>query len=215
MAKLKGEVEKIIWSGCILAVQPRISLMRSFDQRAHSYKGYILRIEGVCGDNTGEFLIAVGKEAHEKHQFLRGMMLSGESCPVLNPRLETAEFYKTSRIKVINKAGNVISQPPPFHGISPSLEIYRQRGHRRLDARTFESKCATCIWGCRMPVEITIDHWNPSKKRYRLETFCYGPKICPSYKAGATRRVPGRNGITWEEEDWVDQEMTLHREPDD
>ncbi|MBI1820615.1 MAG: hypothetical protein HY036_02965 [Nitrospirae bacterium] len=67
MAKFEGEVEKISWSGRILAVQPRICLMRSFDQRAHSYKGYVLRIEGTCGAKTGEFLIAVGKEAHQKH----------------------------------------------------------------------------------------------------------------------------------------------------
>jgi hypothetical protein len=142
VAKLEREVEKVGWFGCILSVQPRISLMRSFDQRYHSYKGYMLRIEGTCGDKKGEFLIAVGKEAHEKHQFFRGMTLSGESVQVLDPRLETAGFYKTSRIKIINKAENGISQPPPFYGISPSLEIYRQRGHRRLDARTYETKCA-------------------------------------------------------------------------
>jgi len=43
---------------------------------------------------------------------------------------------------------------PPFLGVPPALEIYPSRGHRRLDARTYESKCAICIWGCRMPLRI-------------------------------------------------------------
>lgn len=76
-------------------------------------------------------------------------------------------------------------------------------------------KCTTCIWGCEMAVEMIIDHWNPSVRRSRRETFCYGPKSCPSYKAGPTRQVPGRKGMTWEEEDWVDEDATAHRGPDD
>lgn len=69
-----------------------------------------------------------------------------------------------------------------------------------------------CIWGCRMPVEIIIDHWNPDRRKYRFETFCYGPKSCRFYRAGPTRKVPGRKGMTWEEEDWVDEEATSHRD---
>ena len=103
----------------------------------------------------------------------------------------------------------------PFLGVPPDLPTYRSRGHRRLDARTYEAKSATCIWGCRMPVEIIVDHWNPSKKKYRFETFCYGPKICSFYRAGPTRRVPGRQGMSWEEENWVDEDATSHRGPDD
>jgi len=66
-----------------------------------------------------------------------------------------------------------------------------------------------------MPVEIIIDHWNPSKKRYRFETFCYGPKSCILYKAGPTRKVPGRKGMSYTEEDWVDEDATAHRGLDD
>ena len=63
-----------------------------------------------------------------------------------------------------------------------------------------------------MPVEMIIDHWNPSQKRYRFETFCYGPKSCFLYRA--TRKVPGRKGMSYTEEDWVDEDATSHREPD-
>ena len=94
------------------------------------------------------------------------------------------------------------------------MDTYRRRGHRRLDTKTYESKCSTCMWGCRMPVEIIVDHWNPSKKKYRFEAFCYGPKSCLLYRAGATRKVPGRDGMTWEEEDWVDEDATSHRGPE-
>lgn len=58
-----------------------------------------------------------------------------------------------------------------------------------------------------------IDHWNPSKKRYRFETFCYGPKRCAFYKAGPKRKVPGRKGMSCKEEDWVDEDATSHRGP--
>jgi hypothetical protein len=65
-----------------------------------------------------------------------------------------------------------------------------------------------------MAVEITPDHWKPHIVKWRHETFCYGPKSCKFYRAGPTRKVPGRNGMTWEEEDWVDEEMTAHRADD-
>ena len=71
------------------------------------------------------------------------------------------------------------------------------------------------MWGCEMSVEMIIDQWNPSNVRYRRETFCYGPKSCPAYKPGPTRKVPGRKGMSWEEEDWVDEEATAHRGPDE
>ena len=163
----------------------------------------------------GEFVIAVGKAAHKKHRFQVGMELSGCSLPVQDPRKEIAAFYKTSGLKVVNEAEGETPAGPPFLGVPPDLEAYRARGHRRLDARTYDAKCTTCIWGCRMPVEMIIDHWNPSRKRYRFETFCYGPKSCAFYKAGPTRKVPGRKGMSYTEEDWVDEDATAHRGMDD
>jgi len=215
MARAKASIEKVAWSGRVVAVQPRIRLMRSFDERHHSYQGYVLSVDGTSGDETCEFQLAVGKATHEKHQFRAGMEVSGLSVPVSDPRLETAGFYKTSGIKVSKEAEAGSPAPPPFQGVPPELETYRSRGHRRLDARTYDSKCLTCIWGCRMPVEMIIDHWNPSKKRYRFETFCYGPKSCAVYRAGPIRKVPGRKGMSYTEEDWVDEDATSHRGPDE
>ena len=207
--------KKITWSGRIVAVQPRIRLTRSFDERSHSYLGYVLRIDGTCGGEAGEFLIAVGEAAHEKHRFQTGMELSGSSVPVEDPRKETAALYKTSGLNVVKNPEGETSAKQPFHGVPPDLETYRARGHRRLDARTYDTKCTTCIWGCRMPVEMIIDQWNPSKKQYRFETFCYGPKSCPFHRPGPVRMVPGRKGMSYTEEDWVDEDTTAHRGPDD
>lgn len=100
----------------------------------------------------------------------------------------------------------------PHRGIPEELSIYRSRGHRNLSARTYQSKCWSCIWACRMPVIMIIDQWNPEDKAFRFESFCYGPKSCPFYKSGPTRKVPGRKGMVYEEPDWLDEEAASHRE---
>ena len=147
MAGSISSAEKVSWSGRVAAVQPRIRLTRSFDERSHSYLGYVLRIDGTCAGEAGEFLIAVGEGAHAKHRFQTGMELAGTSVPVEDPRKETAALYKTSGLKVVKNPEGETSARPPFHGVPPDLETYRARGHRRLDARTYDTKCTTCIWG--------------------------------------------------------------------
>ena len=207
--------EKLNWQGTLIAIQPRIRLMRSFDQRSHSYLGYAMRIRGNIGDDEREFLVGIGHAAQAKHGFQAGDILSGRAVPVLDPKMETVEFYKASGLKVIERAAEQASSSPPWLDVPPELPVYRERGHRRLDAKTYKARCLSCIWGCRMPVELIIDQWNPSQKKYRFETFCYGPKSCSLYRAGPTRKVPGRRGMSWEEEDWMDEEATAHRSEDE
>lgn len=213
---------KTTWSGVIETVQPRIRLERSFDESYHVYVGFILWVRGQRQDKAGtvevyeeRFGVAIGKKTQEKHEFRSGDEVAGLALPVTDPRMETAELYKASAFQLISRGKVMHESPPPTKGIPPTLEKYRQRGHRRLAARTYSSRCLDCLWGCKMPVIMTIDHWNPGPKRYRFETFCYGPKNCRKYLAGPTRKVPGRRGMTWEEEDWVDEDNTSHREPDE
>ena len=208
-------LEKTAWSGRITSVQPRIRLTRSFDESYHGYLGYCLILEGVVGDEPREFSIGVGKAAYRKHQFRVGDEVCGESLPVADERKEPVEFYRTSKLRVSARHESEAESPPPWHGVAQELETYRYRGYRRLSARTYASRCRSCIWGCRMPVTIILDKWNPDKKRYRFETFCYGPKSCRLYKAGPRRKVPGRHGMTWEEDDWIDEQATAHRGPDE
>ncbi len=205
---------KIDWRGEITSVQPRFRLTRSFDQRYHSYLGYGLRIRGEINGREGEAWFGVGKVAHQKNRFRVGQVASGQAQPVADPRLEPVDFYKVSHLSV-DRGREIPDSPPPWHGVAPPIDNYRTRGERRLSARTYSASCSSCIWGARMPVEMILDHWNPHQKRYRFETFCYGPKSCRFYKAGPTRKVPGRSGMTYEEEDWVDKELTAHRGPDD
>ena len=202
--------KKVQWEGLVCSVQPRIRLLRSFDERSHSYLGYVLRVNGSIAGQAGEFLVAIGKAAQEKHQFRAGDQIQGASEPVADSRLETAFYYKSSGLKVIQRGAESANDSPPYTGIAPPLEVYRERGHRRLQPAAYGKSCRPCIWGCQMPVEMIIDQWNPDRRKYRSETFCYGPKSCRFYKAGPTRKVPGRKGMTWEEEDWVDEEATSH-----
>ena len=206
---------KISFKGIIISVQPRIRLIRSFDERSHNYLGYSLFIRGWNDGTEREFSVGIGKAAQQKHQFYVGDEITGECLPVADERLEPVEFYKVSKLKKVGHTTNNTVAPPPWEIIPPDLEVYRERGHRRLAARTYDSKCTTCIWGCRMPVEIIIDHWNPGKRKYRVETSCYGPLSCKLYAAGPVRKVPGRNGMVYIEEDWVDEEATGHREMDE
>jgi hypothetical protein len=210
-----GSGDKVAWQGGLLSVQPRIRLTRSFDQRSHTYLGYALKVRGMVGNEAREFLVAVGQAAHAKHQFQAAAVVSGDALPVPDARLETAEFYEVSKLKVGPPEAVDETTPRPWRGVPPPLEVYRERGHRRLSARTFNEKCCTCIWGCRMPVEMIIDQWNPSWRRYRTETFCYAPLSCRLYQAGSARTVPGRRGMTYIEEDWVDDEATSHRGPEE
>ena len=206
---------KLEWQGVLIAIQPRIRLLRSFSERSHSYLGYSLRLRGTIGSTEGEFLVGIGKAAQAKHAFRVGDTIRGRSEPDADSRIETVSYYKTACLDLASREQELEPSPPPWHGIPPELPVYRERGHRRLAPRTYESKCESCIWACRMPVEMIIDQWNPRKKRYRFETFCYGPKSCAFYKSGPTRKVPGRKGMTYEEEDWVDEDATSRRSMDE
>ena len=194
---------KIGWSGVLVSVQPRIRLTRSFDQRSHSYLGYVLRVDGAIGGEEREFSVAIGEAAHAEHQFRIGDRVGGDGVPVADARTELAELYKVSKLQVHARGAETIAPPQPWHGAPPPLPICRERGHRRLAAKTYKSSCTTCIWGCHnMAVELIVDQWNPSKKRYRDEAFCYGPLSCALYKgradaqgSGPTRHELARGGL--------------------
>ncbi len=206
--------EKLHWTGTVSAVEPRIRLLRSFSEMSHTYQGYTLIVDGRIGADDGQFRIGIGKALHAKHDFRIGDLLEGLCLPVQDPRRDSVTHYRVSRVKRRASGETVPHDGPPFQGIAPALTVYRERSRRRLAARKYSTKCFGCIWASKMAVEMLIDPWNPSY-RYRTETFCYGPKSCRLYKAGRCRKVPGRKGMTWVEEDWVDEDATAHRGPDD
>ena len=199
------------FAGIVIAVKPRIQLLRSFDQVSHAYLGYTLVLSGTLGGSTvAELRIAVGPKTHEKHRFRIGDQIVGLAAPVPDARKEWATHYKASGLRLIARGPTEQDVPAnPEGGIAPCLSEYRARGHRRLDPRTYSRSCQRCPFGLIMATEIIIDHWNPSKKKWRFETHCYGPQDCPRYRPGKARRVPGRKpGMVWvdndveREDDW-------------
>ena len=117
---------KIPWTGRLASVQPRIRLSRSFDQRNHSYLGYILRVDGAIGDQAREFLIGIGKVVQAKHEFQAGDLAEGECLPVADSQVEPAEFYKASKLKILERSNLDPIPPPLWLGIPKDLETYRQ-----------------------------------------------------------------------------------------
>ena len=69
---------------------------------------------------------------------------------------------------------------------------YENRGARLLSKKLWETKCFKCIWANMANVEIQWDFDNNIKK-YRFESFCYGPKLCKLYKMGRPRSVAYKN----------------------
>src|SRR5512139_2814937 len=98
-----GEKNKIAWSGKVISVQPRIRLTRSFDQRSHTYLGYVLMVQGSVSGEERTFIVGIGKEAQAKHQFRAGDVVSGNSEEARDPRTEVSEYYKTSELRVVEK----------------------------------------------------------------------------------------------------------------
>jgi hypothetical protein len=208
-------MDKSIFKGIITSIQPRIRLTRSFDEASHTYLGYAIKIAGTIDAEETTFAIGIGKAAQAKFNFKVNDVISGECLPVTDPDMEPVDYYKVSKLKVISE-GEQGSLSAPWELVPPDLKVYRERGHRRLAVRTFDSKCSSCMWGARMPVEIIVDNWNPrGRSKYRFETFCYGPLSCKLYKAGPNRKIPGRNGMVYVEEDWVDEAAVAHRGMDE
>ena len=214
-------MDKLNFKGIIKSIQPRIRLLRSFDEASHTYLGYAIKITGTVDNqetissNQNIFSIGIGKAAQAKFNFKVNDIISGECLPVPDPDMEPVDYYKVSKLKVISE-GEQGSLSAPWELVPPDLKVYRERGHRRLAARTYDSKCSSCMWGARMPVEIIVDNWNPrGRRKYRFETFCYGPLSCKLYKAGPNRKVEGRNGMVYVEEDWVDEANVAHRGMDE
>ena len=84
----------------------------------------------------------------EAHALRVGDEVKGESVAVEEPQLNLVQFYKTSGLRVIARAGDSVPTPPPWLGVAPALEIYRERGHRpgRLEEGGREARRGS---GCR------------------------------------------------------------------
>jgi hypothetical protein len=197
-------MNKFTFTGTIVSVKARIRLIRSFDQiPTHQYQGYTLILNGdVDGVSCSQLKVAIGPKAHEQYKFRIGDLVTGIAIPVPDPETEWAELYKVSGLTLIERTQHDAQPPSPTGGIAPPLEQYREQGHFRLKRGICETACGQCPFGLTMPTKIILDHWNPSKVKWRFETHCYGPRGCPRYKAGPAYRVPGRKaGMVYVDDD--------------
>ena len=99
--------------------------------------GYVIEVDGDVGGERRLFSDAIGKAAQAKNQFQIGMEVSGKAEPVADPRKETAELYKASKLAsqpTNSSSGHV---PPPWIDVPPQLDVYRHHDHYRHSSRTF------------------------------------------------------------------------------
>ena len=92
----------------------------------------LLRVRGTLDGAEREFGVALGKAAEAKHAFRAGDQVEGKGVPVADTRLETADLYRASGLKVVARAPEVLAAPPPYLGIPPSLGVYQGRRNSRM-----------------------------------------------------------------------------------
>ncbi|EKD28691.1 MAG: hypothetical protein ACD_79C00245G0001 [uncultured bacterium] len=179
---------KISWQGKLQSIQPRTRIWRYVtDNRTHYHLGYNLFLKSDIGD---EFCVAISEKQQQKFLFRIGDSIQGEAWTKKYKEREYADFYRAGSLKLLNRENEKIkSLPPPWIMLPPSMKTYEERGARMLSQEKWKSKCFTCIWANMANVEIQWD-FDKNIKRYRFETFCYGPISCSNYSMGKPRSVP-------------------------
>jgi hypothetical protein len=185
--------DRIPFHGRLTSVQPRIRLKRYVGgERSHTYVGYALRVDGTIRNEKREFWVGVGKVTHAKYRFEIGLVVSGVCRPRVDRRMGVVEFYRVSKLTVEKRIPRPRSPGPPWLGVPPDLAVYQVRRQRRLDARTYEVNCCSCVWGWRMAVETIMADREPPVRRYGTEPCCYGLGSCTLYKARSVPYEAGR-----------------------
>ena len=207
---------KINWEGRVESVQPRTKVWRYLtDNRTHSHLGYNLFIEGCSSDSKNKFTVAISEKQQSKGLFRIDDILKGTAWTKNYKEREFADYYRAGSLKLLDRVNenfNVI--PPPWIMIPPSIQTYEKRGARLLSKTLWKTKCFKCIWANMANVEIQWD-FDKDIKKYRFETFCYGPKSCKFYKMGRPRAVPYKNRGSALDDGYLDVLCTEDRDEND
>lgn len=207
--------EKVNWSGRVLSVQPRTTVWRYvLDNRTHYHLGYNLFLGGEVNDIERPFAVAISEKQQQAHKFCIGDEVKGTAWTKMYKVSDYADFYRAGGLKVI-KQGEQSTEvnPPPYLIPVPDLATYEWRGARMLSLSCWKGKCFRCAWANMAAVEIEYN-WGVSKK-YRFESYCYGPKSCKFYKMGKPRAVPYKNRGSSYDEGWLCDIITQNRGLDD
>jgi hypothetical protein len=207
---------KVNWQGKIVSIQPRTRVWRYLTyNRTHYHLGYNFFIEGQSSNCKKQFTVAISEKQQIKGLFRIGDVLEGTAWTKKYEEREFADYYRAGSLKPLDRADdNIIVMPPPWVMMPPSMKIYEERGARILSKSQWESKCFKCVWANMANVEIQWD-FDRDIKKYRFETFCYGPKSCKYYKMGRPRSVPYKNRDSALDDGYLDELCTEGRDYND
>ncbi len=210
------EPEKIEWQGTIVSVQPRTTVWRyRLDNRTHYHRGYNIFLDGEVNGSKDKirFSVAVSEKQQQKLVFHIHDEVRGTAWTKMYDVSDYADYYRAGGLKVVRRAEQAETTPPPYSTEPPDMATYERRGARMLSASSYKGKCFPCIWATMSAVEIEYN-WGVSKK-YRFESFCYGPKSCRLYKMGNPRAVPYKGDGSTLDTGWMDDLCTESRGLDD
>ena len=188
---------KVNWQGEIISIQPRTRVWRYLtDNRTHYHLGYNFFIVGSSSDGKKQFTVAISEKQQLKGLLGIGDIIEGTAWTKKYKEREFADYYRAGSVKLLYRASdNPEMISPPWIMMPPTMKIYGERGARLLSKNLWQTKCFKCIWANIANVEIQWD-FDKNIKRYRFETFCYGPISCKFYKMGRARSVPCKNRMT-------------------
>lgn len=104
-------MSKIQWRGTLTSVQPRIRLSRSFDQRSHSYLGYVLRIDAV--------------ETALDDEVLLDLLVRGPWCLVAPLGDEVSRDHRSTSMSVLIASRQRLERSAPVRAVDGSRGAIR------------------------------------------------------------------------------------------
>lgn len=211
----ENESYKLKWQGVVMSVQARTRVWRYVtDNRTHYHIGYNLFIEGESEEGLTEFSVAISEKQYVKGQFRIGDTIKGTAWTKNYPEREFADYYRVGALKVLSSNEELSETTCPWTGLPPTMETYEWRGARMLSKSLWKGKCFTCYYATMSNVEIQWD-FDRDIKKYRFESFCYGPKSCKKYKMGRARSVPYKGRGSSSDTGWLDDLCTENRDWDE
>ncbi len=207
---------KVNWEGKVLSIQPRTRVWRYLtDNRTHYHLGFNLFIEGCSDEGKNQFVVAISEKQLLKGLFRIGDAIKGTAWTKQYEEREFADYYRAGSLKLINRAeGELETRKAPWIMMPPQMHVYELRGARLLSKKLWETKCFKCIWANMANVEVQWD-FDREVKKYRFETFCYGPTSCRLYKMGRGRSVAYKNRGSVIDDGTLDEHCTADRGEDD
>lgn len=210
---IENTPSKLNWQGEIVSIQPRTRVWRYLtDNRTHYLLGYNFFMIGSSGTGKKQFTVAISEKQQLRGLFRIGDVIEGTAWTKKYEEREFADYYRAGSLKLLDRADeNLEIVQPPWIMMPPTIQIYEERGARLLSKSLWETKCFQCVWANMANVEIQWD-FDKDIKKYRFESFCYGPKSCKFYKMGRPRSVPYKNRGSAIDDGYLDELCTEGRD---